>query len=415
MPSEVRSAAEALAGIRPGASIVVSGCSGVPSVLLKALSDDSERFRGVTIYSGLMCGPSSYDFLAPKHEGRIRHVSWHMPHAFMRGIAAPHVEFLPISWARIDRFLEDLKPDVALVQLSPARAGKYNLGVSVGYHPSAIRTARVVIAEVNDRMPWTFGNSDVDESDVDLILPVSYPLAPFDQPTTLDPVLAQVGDIVAGLIPNGAILQIGVGGIPSATLTSLNRSGRQVSVYSLVTDELVDLAVSGGLCPIGESGPSIVACESLGTQKTWDFLAENPDVHMVPSTQMQNAALLSRLQCFYSLNSTLEIDLLGQCNSEQLAGRQISGIGGSVDFMEGSWLSPGGRNIVALASATRDGRSRIVSTLAAGTPVTLPRHAVHTVVTEFGSAVLFNKSDRQRRDALIAIAHPDHRAALQAG
>jgi acyl-CoA hydrolase len=409
------SAREAIAGIRPGDRIALAGCSGVPAALLAALMDDSERLAGVTIYSGMLCGPDNYAFIRPPYGERLRYVTWHMPQAFMKGIPTSHIEFLPISWGRIDRFLRELKPDVALVTVTPEQRGLHSLGVSVGYHQSAIKYARTVIAEVNECMPWSHGDSLVSPSDIDVMLPLSRPLDPFDQPTQSDPVLEQVGDVVATLIPDGAVLQIGVGAIPSATLTGLKRLGRQVSIYSAVTDEAIDLAAAGGLCPVRPGGPSIAAVEALGTKRSWDFIADNPQVHMVPSYRMQNPLELARLRGFVSLNSTLEIDLLGQCNSEMLGGTQISGIGGSVDFMEGSWWSPGGMNIVALPSTTRSGRSRIVPALPTGATVTLPRHAVHTVVTEYGVARLFDRSDRDRREALIAIAHPDHRQALRRG
>ena len=413
MTRYVESARAAVAAIQPGDKVVVAGCSGVPSALLQGIMEDSERLRGVTLYSGMLCGPSNYAFMAPPYDERLRYVTWHMPHAFMKGIAGAHVEFLPISWARIDRFLRDLKPDVALIHLSPEEAGFHSLGVSTGYNHSAIQYARTVIAQVNDQMPWSFGESRVAVSDVDVALRVSRALEPFDQPTVDDPVLASVGDRVAELVPNGAVLQVGVGGIPSATLNGVQRRGREVSLYSLVTDEAVDLARGGGLCPIRPGGPSIVAVESLGTQRTFDFVARNELVQMVPSIRMQNPVELSRVRALYSVNSCLEIDLLGQCNSEMLGGRQISGIGGSIDFIEGSWLSEGGRSIVALPATTGGGRSRIVPTLAAGTPITLPRHALHTVVTEYGAAQLYDKSTRERREALISIAHPDHRAQLR--
>ena len=413
MTRQADSAHDAIAGIRPGDKVVIAGCSGVPASLLRALMEKSHELPGVTLYSGMISGPSNYDFIAPPYDKRLRYVTWHMPHAYMKGLPGPSVEFLPISWGRIHRFLRDLQPDVALITLSPEDAGQHSLGVSVGYHHSAIQYARTVIAEVNDQMPWSFGQSHVAASDVDVMLPVSRRLDPFDQPTLNDPVLAKIGDMVATLIPDGAALQIGVGGIPSATLSGLQRLGRQVSLFSIVTDEAVDLARSGGMCPITPGGPSIMAVEALGTQHSFDFIANNPQVHMLPSTRIQNPVDLSRLDRFYSVNSCLEIDLLGQCNSEMLNGTQISGIGGSTDFIEGSWLSEHGMSIVALPSATRGGHSRIVPMLAAGTAVTLPRHALHTVVTEYGIARLFNLSARDRCDALISIAHPDHRAELR--
>lgn len=413
MPREVGSAQAAIDAIRPGDKVVVAGCSGVPSVLLDAVTKRSDSLRGVTLYSGLLCGPASYGFLAPPHDAHLHYVAWHMPHAFIKGLPVARVEFLPISWGRIDRFLRDLRPDVALVHVSPPAGGRYSLGVSVGYHPSAVRYARTVIAEVNDRMPATRGESHIDAADVDVALRVSHSLEPFEQPTTADPVSRAVGDRVAEIVPDGAVLQIGVGAIPSATLAGLSAQGKQVTIYSLVTDEVVDLAQRGGLCPVRPGGPCIVAVESLGTQRTWDFLASDARVRMTDSTRMQNPMALGRLRRFHSLNSCLEIDLFGQCNSETLGGRQISGIGGSVDFIEGSWLSEGGASIVALPSTARGGASRIVPHLAPGTPVTIPRHAIHTVVTEFGAARLFDRSDRERREALIAIAHPDHRADLR--
>lgn len=410
MRGEAATVEEALGGIAPGASIVVAGCSGVPSALLRGLVAQADRLRDVTLYSGMLCGADSYAFL--RCPG-LRYVTWHMPHAFMRGVPDGRVEFLPIPWSRIDRFLAGLRPDVALVHVSPAVAGNHSLGVSVGYHDSAVRHARQVIAQVNDRMPRTRGEAGVRAADIDVAVEVSEPLVPFEQPTADDPVAESIGDCVAELVPDGAVLQIGVGTIPSATLNGLRRRGKAVTVYSLATDEVVDLARAGGLCPLRPGGPSVVATESLGTQRTWDFLAGNDAVHMVPSTRMQNPLRLARLRRFHSVNSCLEIDLLGQCNSEVLGGRQISGIGGSIDFIEGSWLSEGGRSIVALPSTTRAGRSRIVPSLAPGTPVTLPRHALHTVVTEHGVAELFGRSDRGRRDALIDVAHPDHRAELR--
>jgi 4-hydroxybutyrate CoA-transferase len=413
MTQQLDSAREAIARIRPGDKVIVAGCSGVPSALLQALVEDSGRLAGLTLYSGMLCGASSYAFMAPPHDQRLRYITWHMPHAFVKGLGGVRAEFLPVSWGRLDRLLEALQPDVALIAVSPAQGGEHSLGVSTGYHHSAVRHARTVIAEVNDRMPWSCGPSTVRAADIDIAVPVSHALSAFDAAAPDDPVAVKVGEQVAALIPDGAVLQVGVGAIPSATLGALRRLGRRISLYSLVTDEAFDLAQAGGLRPLQPGGPSIVAVETLGSQRAWDFIDRNEQVHMVPATQMQNPALLSRLQKLHSVNSCLEIDLTGQCNSEWLGGRQVSGIGGSVDFIEGSWLSPGGMSIIALPSTTRDGRSRIVPALAEGTPVTVPRHALHTVVTEFGVARLFDRSERDRRDALVAIAHPDHREALR--
>src|SRR5438034_937017 len=306
-------------------------------------------------------------------------------------------------------------PDCVLVHTAPPDAGGYlSLGVAVGVSLPAARTAPLVIAQVNPRMPRTRGNCWLHRSQVDAWVDVDEPLVEYPPPTVGE-VERAVGRHVAALVPDGAAVQVGVGGIPQAVLEALD-GHRDLALHSLLVDAAVGLVERGVVTCAAKRlhrGRMDVA-EAMGTRRLFDFLRDNDRVNMESSEFVHDPEIVARLDRFVSINSALEIDLTGQVTAESLGGRQVAGIGGQFDFVLGASRSRGGASIIALPSTGRDGSvSRIVPRLAAGAAVTTPRFLADWVVTEHGAAKLKGRGERERAAALIAVAHPRSREELE--
>lgn len=398
--------------------VLPPGCSEVLA-LEREIGRQHERLAGLSIYSGLLL--SDYPFLVPGAD--FRYSTWHLMGPARRLVETGQARFFPISGSSVTKLFEsgDLRADVAFIHVSPPDAHGYcSFGVSVSYPFSLARIARRVIAQVNPRMPRTFGRCTIHTSEIDLLVEVDEPLIEYPPPQ-IDDVSRSIGKLVAGLIPKDAVIQIGIGAIPEAVVSALIEEGMSdLRLLGMGTDSMVDLAQKGVLRPLDINGPALIGTELMGTTKLFDFVSENRLVEMHPSEYVLNATEISKFDRFVSINSALQIDLSGQVNAEFIGGRQIGGIGGSVDFVQGARMSDGGRTILAIPAADGKKRySRIVSRLGEGTPVSIPRHFIDTVVTECGIARLKGLSLRERADALIGIADPafrdDLRASFQKG
>jgi 4-hydroxybutyrate CoA-transferase len=306
--------------------------------------------------------------------------------------------------------------DVALVQLSPPDdEGFMSYGVSVDYTSAAAESARTVIAEVNRRMPRTLGTA-IHVSRVHRLVETDRPLIEIPRPEITD-LERRIGEHVAALVPDGANLQLGIGAIPDAVLGFLGDK-RGLGVHTeMFSDGAVDLHERGVITNENNNlNPGrFTACFLMGTRRLYDFVDGNPAVDMRPVDYTNSVTVAGRVEKLVSINSAIQVDLHGQVCADVLGGRQYSGVGGQVDFVRASSLSPGGRSIIALPSTARGGTvSRIVGRLEPGACVTTSRNDVHWVVTEHGAADLRGKSVRARARALLEIAHPDFRESIAA-
>jgi acyl-CoA hydrolase len=306
--------------------------------------------------------------------------------------------------------------DGALIHVSPPdKRGNMSLGVSIGHTLPLARQSGLVIAEVNPNMPRVRGDSFINVSEVEAIVESDLPLLNYEVKSAKSEKEAAIGSLVSELIPDGACLQIGIGAVPEAVLSSL-KGKKGISFFGLGVDGIVDLYESGAMDPLtGEGqGVKVMVTETLGTEKIFKFIHENRLVRGYPIQKIINPLEASKVERLISIVSAIEVDVFGQANLETVAGNQISAVGGSFDFIEGARFSSQGKSIIAMTAASPDGKhSRIVPDLPKGSAVTIPRHSVHYVVTEFGVADLSGKSLPERAKELISIAHPGFRNQLE--
>jgi acyl-CoA hydrolase len=401
------SASEALLQVRSVMLVASGGLSAEPIVLLEALAERASETPSVTLLGGMFI--DGYRALSPHLGNAIRLETWFMPLTLLGDVGmGPDVDFLPMTWTQVCRYVETLEIDVCLVMVSPAdENGYYSLGISSSLNSFLVKRSGIVIAQVNDEMPYTLGDSLVHESQINFIVEHSSPLPPYPlrPPGDLD---AVIGRYVASLIPDGAMLQCGVGTIPEAVARRLAEEGRSgLRITGMLTDAGRGLVEAG--CCVSD-GPAIVVGEVCGSPDLYRWVDRNPAMVAKDGLHTHSLQALAEYPLFVSVNSTLEVDLFGQVNSEVLRSGQAGGIGGSVDFMMGAMFGDN-RSVVALPSITSRGVSRIVPSITKGL-VTAPRTLVQFVVTEFGVADLRFLSASRRAEALANISHPDHREEL---
>jgi len=330
-------------------------------------------------------------------------------------------DFTPVLLSEVPRLFRDglLPLDVALIHVSPPdEHGFCSLGIEAGLTKTPSQTARLVIAEVNERMPRTLGDSFIHISKIDRAIPVDYPLAelPMGEVTDLS---ARIGKHVASLVEDGSTMQMGIGSIPDAVLGLLGDK-RDLGVHTeLFSDGVMRLVQAGVITNEKKTlhPGKIVAGFILGSQALYNFVDDNPIVELHPTEYVNDPFIIAQNDRMVSINSAIEIDLTGQVCADSIGHRPYSGVGGQMDFAYGAARSRGGRAIIALPSTAilRDGTrvSRIVPMLKPGAGVTTTRNHVRYVVTEFGVAYLYGKTIRERARALIEVAHPDGREALE--
>ncbi|MDT3444678.1 MULTISPECIES: acetyl-CoA hydrolase/transferase family protein [unclassified Pseudofrankia] len=404
---QVVSADEAMRAVQSGMLVATGSLSSEPVVLLEALAQRARSVGALTLLGGMLL--DGYRAMAPELGASVRLNTWFMPGTSnVDAEMGPAVDFLPMSWSQTCRYVEGADIDVALVQVSPADAdGNHSFGISSSLTPLLARRATVVIAHVNPRMPFTLGDSLIHESEIDFVVMHEAPLRAYPHRTP-GPLDAEIGCLVADLIPNGATIQCGIGTVPEAVCQTLVDTDRtDLRITGMLTDGGRAL-IESGRCM--SDGPAAVVGEVVGSPDLYRWVDRNPAVNLQNGLHTHSLEALARWERFVSINSTLEIDLYGQLNSEVLRGGQAGGIGGSVDFMLGAQLA-GNMSIVALPSTTVRGASRIVPVLSKGL-VTVPRTLVQHVVTEYGVADLRFLSAGERAEALAGISHPDHREGL---
>ncbi len=411
------SAHDAVALITSGMRVFVHGASATPTPLLEALSSRTD-VEGIRLYHLHTAGPAPCT--APDLADRFRSVSLFTGPALRGPVAEGRADFVPVFLSDIPSlFLSGTIPlDVAMVQVSPPdRHGYCSLGTSVDCARAAVDSARFVIAEVNDQMPRTHGNTAVAFDRLDAAVFTSRPLAEHE-PTVEGPVEARIGELIANLVEHRSTLQVGIGAIPDAVLTRL-KDKRDLGVHTeMFSDRLVELVESGAVTNRYKAvhPGRVVTSFVTGTRKLFDFVNDNPLVEFHSCDRTNDTALISRNPRVVAINAALQVDLSGQVCADSIGHRIYSGIGGQMDFIRGAARSRGGKPIIALPSTAKGGTvSRIVRELSPGAGVVTTRGHVHWVVTEYGAVNLHGLSIRERTEALTSIAHPDFRSELQRG
>ena len=408
--------ADAVGRLRPGMKVLLPAGCGDPSALVGEILRQADRLAPLTLMGGLRV--DDYPFGAAAYAGKIRFATWHMSPRLAEAAARGDVDFVPARYFdTVTLFAAGgpWAPDAVLVHAAPPDAGGHlSLGVSVSYVLPAARRARLVIAQVNARMPRTLGNAFLHRSQIDAWTAVDEPLREYP-PTSVGEVERRIAAHVAALVPDGATIQVGVGSIPQAVMEALGGK-KDLGVHSLLVDHMLPLVRAGVITNARKRlhpGRMDVG-EIMGTAALFDWCHDNRMINMEPSDVAHDPQVVGSLGDFVSVNSALEVDCLGQVNAESVDGRQVTGIGGQFDFVLGASRAAGGRSIIALpATAARGSRSRIVARLGAGARVTTPRFIADYVVTEHGVAALRGQSDAGRARALLHVADPAFRDGIE--
>ena len=406
---------QAVRRIRSGDRVVVAHATGEPSLLLDAMVANAAQYEHVEIVHMVAMGKAEY--CQPAYDRNFHHNSFFLGATSRAAAAEGRADFTPVYFSEIPALLRDhLHPNVALIQVSPPDEHGYcSLGVSVDYTKTAAEEADLVIAQVNQNMPRTLGDSFLHVTRFDCIVESCTPVIELPPPK-ISQVERAIGQNVAQLVRDGDTLQLGIGAIPDAVLRFLgdkNDLGIHSEMFSDGVVELVERGVINNRRKTLQPGKSVAAF-LMGTRRLYDYAHRNPAVMMAPVDYVNDPRVICQNDNMVSINSALEIDLTGQICSESLGCTQFSGTGGATDYAYGAFHSKGGKGIVALTSTAKHGTvSRIVPFLDPGSAVTTTRNDVNYVITEYGIAQLRGKTLRQRAEALIEIAHPDFRDALR--
>jgi 4-hydroxybutyrate CoA-transferase len=409
--------AEAVSAIGSQEQVYVHCAAATPSVLLDALVSRAAELENVGMVHLHTEGPGPH--LAPGMASHFRHRALFVGPNARTAIREGRADYVPVFLSDVPRLFDSgqLHLDAVLVNATPPdRHGFCSLGVSVEAMHAAIRAARSVIVQFNAAMPRTLGESFIHVDDIDLAVEVDVP--PYEH--VAEPpneVEQRIGRHVAGLVDDGATLQLGIGAIPAATAAALH-GHRDLGIHTeMFTDTVMDLVEAGVVTGARKerNRGKIVTAFLMGSRRLYEFVHDDPMIEMRSVDFTNDTHVIRSFSRMTAINSAIEVDLTGQVVADSIGSRVYSGVGGQMDFIRGAALAPQGRAIIALPSTAGDGSiSRISSTVAGGAGVVTTRAHVRTVVTEWGVAELFGRTIRERATALIAIAHPDHRDRLGA-
>lgn len=415
LETATQSAEQAVKIVRSGDRVFIHGMGATPHRLLEALVGRAAELRGVELVHLHLEGP------APHSDPSLQE-SFFTNNLFIGGnmrnaVGEGRADYIPVFLSEIPSlFRKGVLPlDVALVSITPPdKHGYCSLGVSVDVALAAIQSAKHVIAQMNPNLPRTHGDGNIHISKFDAVVPVNDALHS-NPPTEIAENEKRIGELVAGIVDDGACLQMGIGAIPNAVLAALKDHKRLGIHTEMFSDGIIDLVQRGVIT--GEEKRihrhKIVAGFLSGSKALYDFVDDNPIVQLLDITYVNDTSVIRKLSKMTAINSAVEIDLTGQVCADSIGEKMFSGVGGQMDFVRGASLSDGGKPIFALPSTTSKGQSRIVPTLKTGAGVVTTRAHVHYVATEFGLVNLYGKNLRQRATALISIAHPDHREELE--
>ncbi|MFN4286745.1 MAG: acetyl-CoA hydrolase/transferase family protein [Lacibacter sp.] len=409
-------AAEALSVIQSGMRVFVQGSAQTPLFLLRELAKQAPRLNDVELVFITVQGDITID--KPEYEGIFNINCMFVSESVRKAVNEGRADFIPVFLSDIpDLFKKGYLPiDVALVQVSPPdRHGYCSLGLSVDIARSAVNTAKYIIAQVNPNVPRTHGDSLVHTDRFTHMVYSDEPLPQVDYGSKVAAEELRIGELIAEMIDDGSTLQMGIGTIPDAVLRALTNH-KHLGVHTeMCSDGIIDLVERD---VIDNTKKRIhpyktVTGFAVGTRRLYDYVHDNPAFVFLDIDYVNDPHVIRRNPKVVAINSAIEVDLTGQVCADSIGTTQYSGIGGQMDFMRGAALSEGGKPIIALTSRTKKGVSRIVPYLKQGAGVVTTRGHVHYVVTEYGVAHLYGKNLRQRAKALIDIAHPDDREALE--
>jgi len=408
------SAKDALSVLKSDHNVFIQTAAAAPQQLVKAMIDCSDRVSNVSIYHLHTEGIGSY--ASAQYKGIFNTHCFFIGANMRKAVHEGHADYIPAFISEIPSFFRNniIPLDVALIHVSPPdQHGYCSLGVSVDIALSAIENAKHIIAQVNPNMPRTHGKGMIHVSQFTAMVWAEDPIPETNlgEPNEVE---LKIADHVAGLVENGATLQMGIGKIPNAVLSKLTHH-KQLGIHSeMFSDGIIDLIEKGIITgELKKKHPhKIITGFAFGTRKLYDYIDDNPLFEFHDAAYVNDASVIKQNPKVTAINSAIEIDLTGQVCADSIGTNLYSGVGGQMDFMRGAALSKGGKPIIALPSVTKRGESKIASTLKLGSGVVTTRAHVHYVVTEYGIAYLFGKNMKERIKDLINIAHPDHRERL---
>ena len=411
------SAAEAVKLIKSGDSVYIQGSTSVPEVLVQAMTDRAEELRGVKVYTAFAIGRCDAPYAKAELRDSFEPLSFFVANNLRKAINEGVAQTIPAFLGEIPFLFRSgqIPLDVTLLNVSePDEEGYCSYGISADLAFSAVECSKVIIAQVNKYMPRTFGDPVIHVSKIDALVRGDEPLV--EVPTVIpNDVERRIGNFIAQEIPDGATLQIGVGGIPNAVLDALHDHKHLGLHTEAMTDGVVPLIQKGiidnslkKLYP-GQS----LACLCLGSQRLYDYLHNNRDVVIRDVAWTNDPQNIRQNPKVMAVNSAIEIDLTGQICADSIGERIFSGVGGQHDFMYGGALSEGGKCFIALPSITSKGQSKIVPTLTKGAGVVTTRFQAQYIATEHGIVYLRNKSLAERAKLLISVADPSVREDLE--
>ncbi len=418
--SRVRTPQEAARVIQDGQRVFLTGNVSVPQTILAALVEYAPQLKDVEICQVLTIG--SADYVGPAMEGHLRVNSMFISANIRKAVQEGRADFTPIFLSEFPLlFKRGLLPlDAALIQVSPPdEHGFCSLGVEVGPTKTAAESAKVIIAEVNEQMPRTLGDSFIHIGRIQHIVPVNYPIPELAMAEEgQSEIVEKIAGHIAGLIPDGATMQLGIGAIPDAVLKYLFDK-KDLGIHTeLFSDGVIDLVNAGVLTNNRKTlhPGKIVAGFLMGSQRLYDWVDDNPMIELHRTEYVNDPFVIAQNERMVAINSAIEVDLTGQVCADSIGPKLYSGVGGQLDFIYGASRAKGGVPVIALPSTAtlKDGTvvSKIMALLKHGAGVVTSRNHVRFIVTEYGVAELYGRNIRARARALIAIAHPDFRERL---
>ncbi len=402
--------------IGPKAKVGLGNACAEPQTFIEALINNRERFETIEVYGFINYWTEQ--FVQYNMGERFKLKVFMVDRFSVDGIKKGYTEYIPCRYSGIPAlFLKGHIPlDVALISITPPNAKGYcSFGVSSDFTKAMAISAKTVVAEVNHRMPWVYGDNLINQNQIDYMIETDRPL-PQVRREELSDLDRRIGGYVSLLIEDGSTIQIGMGRLSEAVLESLHGK-RWLGVHSgLLSEGIVDLVEKGVIdnSQKGLKNGKIVTTTIIGTDKLFKFVHNNRSVESYPSNYTHNQVTLAKINKLHSISSAIQVDLTGQINAETVGGIQVSGVGGHTDFVCGAALSKGGKSIIVTSSAsTNEKKSRIVPFLDKGSSITSLRHDIDYVVSEYGIAFLKGKTLNERARALIQISHPKFRDWLE--
>ncbi|KXK38845.1 MAG: acetyl-CoA hydrolase/transferase [Bacteroidetes bacterium OLB9] len=416
MPVQYVSPEEALQIVKSGHRVFIQGSAQTPSIMLEHLAKQAHRLKEVELVFISLLGDAYVN--KPEYSASFHINSLFVSEPIRTNVNDGSADYVPVFLSEIpELFKRNVLPvDVAIIQVSPPdKHGYCSMGVSVDVARSAVNTAQKVIAVINPNVPRTHGDGIIHTKRFEAVVYHDAPLHERVFGGMVSDEEMRIGEYVASLIEDRSTLQMGIGSIPDAVLKCLNNH-KDLGVHTeMLSDGIIDLfendVITNKYKLIHPN--KVVTGFALGSKRLYDYLDDNPAFAFLDIDYVNSPNVIRRNPKVVAINSAIEVDLTGQICSDSIGTYQYSGVGGQMDFLRGAAISEGGKPIIALPSRTRKGASRIVPFLKQGAGVVATRAHAHYVVTEYGIAYLYGQNLRQRAKALINIAHPDDREALE--